>query len=202
MYNVPNWYYWYFCAICWPQLTDVVNTAVPSIEKKTCINGHGLSVAFTYNMGCNYLPMPFTSWLIKPRGVVIACVCPSVHPSVCSSVHLSDHELYLVHTITPLRFELEPPNLHQICIMGYLQLILKMVVIDPHPQGHFGHFDSECYATTWKNTQTNTHFAVWSSTSSQWVNCHHFENTSMQIEHKFLVYKIYTWHYCALFSVV
>ena len=72
------------------------------------------------------------------RGVVVACVCTSVCPSVRPSVR----KLYLVRAITRHRFELESPNLHQTCILGYSRLVLKMV-IDLDLQGHFGHFDSE-----------------------------------------------------------
>ena len=45
--------------------------------------------------------------------------------------------------ITRHKFELEPPNLHQTCILGYSQLVLKVEVIDIDLQGHFGHFDLE-----------------------------------------------------------
>ena len=72
------------------------------------------------------------------RGIVVACVCPSVRLSV--------RKLYLVRTITRHKFELELPNLHQTCIMGYSRLVLKIEVIDldlQNLQGHFGHFDSE-----------------------------------------------------------
>ena len=69
------------------------------------------------------------------RGIAVACVCPSVHPSV--------RKLYLVRTITRHRFVLESPNLHQTCILGYSRLVLKMEVIDLDLHGHFGHFDSE-----------------------------------------------------------
>ena len=51
------------------------------------------------------------------RGIVVACVCPSVCPSV--------RKLYLVRTITLHKFELESPNLHQTCILQYSRLILK-----------------------------------------------------------------------------
>ena len=43
--------------------------------------------------------------------------------------------------ITYNGFELESPNLHQIRILGYSQLVLKMGVIDIDFQGHLGHFD-------------------------------------------------------------
>ena len=59
------------------------------------------------------------------------------------SVRLSVRKLYVVHTITRDRFELESPNLHQTYIVGYSRLVLKMEVIDLDLQGHFGHFDSE-----------------------------------------------------------
>ena len=48
-------------------------------------------------------------------------------------------ELYLVHTITRHRFKLESSNVHQTCILGYSQLVLKIEVIDLDLQGHFGH---------------------------------------------------------------
>ena len=51
----------------------------------------------------------------------------SVRLSVCLSVN----------------FQLESPNLHQICIMGYSWLVLKIGVIDFDHKGHFGHFDLE-----------------------------------------------------------
>ena len=47
--------------------------------------------------------------------------------------------------ITRHRFGLESPNLHQTCILGYPQLVLKMEVIDLDLPGHFGHFDLEFY---------------------------------------------------------
>ena len=52
-------------------------------------------------------------------------------------------EIWLVRAITRHRFGLESPNLHQTCILGYSQLVLKMEVIDLDLQGHFGHFDLE-----------------------------------------------------------
>ena len=62
------------------------------------------------------------------RGIDVVCVCPSLRPFV--------RKLYFVHTITRHRFELESPNLHQICILEYSQLVLKMEVIDLELQGH------------------------------------------------------------------
>ena len=59
------------------------------------------------------------------------------------SVRLSTRPLFLVRTITHHKFELESPNLHQTCILGYSRLVLKMEVIGPDLQCHFDHFDSE-----------------------------------------------------------
>ena len=52
-------------------------------------------------------------------------------------------EIRLVRTITRQRFGLESTNLHQACIMGYSQLVLKMKVIDLDLQGHFDQYDLE-----------------------------------------------------------
>ena len=49
----------------------------------------------------------------------------------------------VARAISPHRFGLESPSLHQACIMGCSQLVLKMEVIDLYLQGHFGHFDLE-----------------------------------------------------------
>ena len=76
-----------------------------------------------------FLPLGLSGW----TGISVACVCLSIHLSVCKH--------YLVRMITRHRFELESPNLHQTCILGYSQLVLKMGVIDLYVQGHFGHFD-------------------------------------------------------------
>ena len=89
----------------------------------------------TLNLGHQFLPL--RHW--GRRGFVVACVCPSVRPSVC----LSLRKLFLIRTITRHRFGLESPNLHQTCILGYSQLVLKIEVIVIDPQCHFGHFDSE-----------------------------------------------------------
>ena len=78
----------------------------------------------------------FTPWPFRPK---VYCCCLSVHPSFRPSLR----ELYLVRTITHHIFELESPNLHQTCILGYSQLVLKIGVIDLDLQGHFGHFDLE-----------------------------------------------------------
>ena len=44
-------------------------------------------------------------------------------------------EIWLVSVITCYGFELESPNLHQICILGFSQLVLKMEFIDIDLQG-------------------------------------------------------------------
>ena len=55
---------------------------------------------------------------------------------------LQDHfdleflEIWLVCVITCDGFELESPNLHQICILEFSPLLLKMEVIDLDLQGH------------------------------------------------------------------
>ena len=69
----------------------------------------------------------------------------SLPASVCLSIRPSVRKLYLVCTITGHRFKLESPNLDQICILGYCQLVLKMEVPDLDLQGNFGHFDSKFY---------------------------------------------------------
>ena len=67
----------------------------------------------------------------------------SLPTSDCLSIWLSLCKPYLVRTITCHRFELESSNLHQTCIMGYSQSVLKMEVIHLDLQGNFGHFDLE-----------------------------------------------------------
>ena len=63
---------------------------------------------------------------------------------ICNTdVRLFVREFYFVRTITRHRFELESPNLHQTCIMGYSQLVLKIEVIALDLQGHFGNFELE-----------------------------------------------------------
>ena len=44
-------------------------------------------------------------------------------------------EFQLVRMATFNEFELESPNLNQICILGFLQLVLKMGSIDRNRQG-------------------------------------------------------------------
>ena len=79
-----------------------------------------------------------TPWPFRPKGYCCR-LCLSVCPSICLLVC----KLYLTGTITHHRFELESPNLHQTCIMGWSWLVLKIGVIDLDLQGHFGHFVSE-----------------------------------------------------------
>ena len=56
---------------------------------------------------------------------------------------LEFYEIRLVRMITRHRFGLESPNLHQTIVLGYSRLVLKMEVINPDLQGHFGHFNLE-----------------------------------------------------------
>ena len=44
--------------------------------------------------------------------------------------------MWLDHVITYNGFELESPDLHQICILGFSQLVFKMGIIDIDLQGH------------------------------------------------------------------
>ena len=73
----------------------------------------------------------FTPWHLGPKGhyrCLRLHVRLAVYPSVTLPSPPDDSSL----------FELESPNLHQTYIMGYYRLVLKMVVIDFDPQGHFG----------------------------------------------------------------
>ena len=88
---------------------------------------------FAIYVSCSHFFLPLA---FQAKGYC-HCYCLSISLSVCPSVC----KLYLVRTITHHKFELESSNLHQTCIMGYSQLILKMGVIDLDFQGHFGHFD-------------------------------------------------------------
>ena len=54
-------------------------------------------------------------------------------------------------------FELDSPNLHQICILGFSQLVLKIGVIDLDLQRSFGHFNSE-----FQETALNVALLYWS----------------------------------------
>ena len=49
---------------------------------------------------------------------------------------LEFYEICLVCVITCNGFELESPNLHQICILGFSELVLIMGLIDLDLQGH------------------------------------------------------------------
>ena len=75
-----------------------------------------------------------TSWPFRLKGY---CRCQhlSVHPSVRE----------IRHTITRHRFEPESPNLHQISIMGYYRLVLKIWVINLDLQCHFDSKFSEIW---------------------------------------------------------
>ena len=95
----------------------------------------GLTQATTIPEGQNWpqvkikcLVIFYTPCLSGQSGIVIACIHPSIR------------KLLLVRTITRHRFELQSPNLHRICSLGYSQLVLKMEVIDLDLKGHFGHF--------------------------------------------------------------
>ena len=61
--------------------------------------------------------MIFTPWPFRSKRYC-RCLRPSVRPSV--------RKLFLVHTITRHRFGLQSPNVHQTCILGFFQLLLKM----------------------------------------------------------------------------
>ena len=56
---------------------------------------------------------------------------------------LEFYEIWFVQSINLHRFELDSPNLHQTCILGYSGLVLKIRVIDLDFQGRIGHFDLE-----------------------------------------------------------
>ena len=108
----------------------------------------------------------FTPWPFRPKGY---CRClrvsvrPSVRPSVCPSVR----ELSLVRTITRHILELESPNLHQTCILGYSRLVLKIGVIDRDLQGHLGQFDIEFWEIRLVRTITRHRFGLESPNSHQ-----------------------------------
>ena len=87
---------------------------------------------FVYKLMYSYLR------LFRPKRYC-SCLLVSVCPSVCLAC-----KLYFVNftLIARHKFELESPNLHQTCILGYSLLVLKNEVIDFDLKGHFGHFDS------------------------------------------------------------
>ena len=68
----------------------------------------------------------------------------SVCPSVCLSVSTSVCKLYLIRVVTRNRFELESPNLHQLCILGLFRSVLKLGEGGhwPWPSRSFGYCDS------------------------------------------------------------
>ena len=106
----------------------------------------------------------------RPKGIVFACVCPSVRPSVCLFVC----KLYLVRTITRHRFELESPNLHQTCILGYSRLVLKMevfkviLVILTQNSRKFGLSARLLFTDVGQNRQICTKHASWDSLGWNW----------------------------------
>ena len=114
----------------WHNIIVMFNVIVCQI----CVDGvvATLRVCYFFCVSSNVL-LPLK--LSGRRGIVVACVCSSVCPSV--------RKLYLVRTITRHKFEPKSPNLHQACILWYSRLVLKMEVIDPDLQGHFGRFDLE-----------------------------------------------------------
>ena len=68
--------------------------------------------------------MHFYPLVFQEEGVFL--LPAPVHLYVCPSICLFVHKLYFVHMITPHKFELESPNLHQTCIMGFFQLVIKI----------------------------------------------------------------------------
>ena len=80
-----------------------------SLDMYMQLHGTG-PVRFSASVLNNFYPKAFQD----EGGIVVACV------------YLFVHKLYLVCTIPHYRFELESPNLHQTCILGYSQLVLKM----------------------------------------------------------------------------
>ena len=70
----------------------------------------------------------FTRGQFWPSGIVIACVCGSVCPCVCSN-----HEL--VRTITHRPFKLGSPNLDQRCKTPWFGSLLFLGMIDLDLQG-------------------------------------------------------------------
>ena len=80
-------------------------------------------------------------------------------------------EILLVCMITCNGFQLESPNLYQICILGYSQLVLKMAVIDLDLQCHLA------IVLTKKKTTFNVPLVYWARPAkgcymSQTCSCH------------------------------
>ena len=69
--------------------------------------------------------------------------------------NLEFQETWLVCMIIFNRFELESPNLYQICILGFSQLVLKMGVINYDLQGHLA-------IVLTQDTAINTALVYWS----------------------------------------
>ena len=67
--NVPNWYYWYFCAMGWPHMTDILyhhlDENSSSIRLKNTANKihlrQGLSITPSYIVEFYYLSLLFVS---------------------------------------------------------------------------------------------------------------------------------------------
>ena len=84
---------------------------------------------------CTFYPLAFQAERVLSFVSVHWSVCLFVCPSICN--------LYIVCMITHHRFELWSLKLHQTCILGDSQLVLKMKVIYLDLQGNFDHFGSE-----------------------------------------------------------
>ena len=129
---------WLLMAWCFSTRTSVatVLSIHPCISSCLWVNNK-LPRYMTINPCCAELRIHafLPPGLSGQRGIVIACIRLSVRPSV--------HKLFFVCMITHHRFEMESPNLHKTCILGYSWLLLKVEVIDLDLQAHFGHFDSE-----------------------------------------------------------
>ena len=109
---------------------------VSNITITKIVQLHTLTETWTMLLGslyCNILTDKFLPLGVSGRrGIVVACVCPSV----CLSIR----ELYLACTITYHIFKLESLHLYQGCFLWYSQLVLKIRVIDRDLQGHFSNF--------------------------------------------------------------
>ena len=76
----------------------------------------------------------FTRVQFRPLGIVVACVCLSVCPSVRPSVCVCGKHL-LVRAITRHLFKLRSPNLDHMCKRPWLRSLLFLGVIDLDLQG-------------------------------------------------------------------
>ena len=77
----------------------------------------------------HYSDTLFTRGQFWPSGFVVACVCPSVRPSVRLSI------TKFVRAITHQLFKLVPPNLDQRCKRPWLRSLLFCGTIDRDLQG-------------------------------------------------------------------